>query len=212
MLTMYLCFLAGGVVLPFLSFALGFLSDGIGADVDADIGTDIGTDIGADIGTDAGPDIAPTPQVTIESGHMISVGLLPTSFHALSAFAIIFGAVGAVMTLQDISSIITLPVGLVSGYLVAVLIQTTLQTLKKIQAKNYAVDENELLLYEGIVVDTILPGQLGTVSFLTLEEIRVSYPAICSDKTLKLETGKQVTVKEKREGVFIVEPKHKYEQ
>ncbi|MFT4146620.1 MAG: hypothetical protein QM644_19425 [Mobilitalea sp.] len=206
MLTMYLCFLAGGVVLPFLSFALGFLADGIGADVDVD------ADIGTDFGADGGPDIVDTPQVTIESGHMISIGLLPTSFHALSAFAIIFGAVGAVMTLKSIPTIITLPVGLVSGYLVAVLAQTVLQTLKKIQTKNYAVDENELLLYEGVVVDTILPGQLGTVSFLTLEEIRVSYPAICSDETLKLETGKQVKVIEKREGVFIVEPKHKYEQ
>ncbi len=209
---MYLCFLAGGVVLPFLSFAFGFLSDGIGADVDADINTDFGTDIGTDIGMDASPDVVDVPQVTIESGSMISVGLLPTSFHALSAFAIIFGAVGAVMTLKSIPTIITLPVGLVSGYLVAVLAQTILQTLKKIQTRNYAVDENELLLYEGVVVDTILPGQLGTVSFLTLEEIRVSYPAICSDETLKLETGKQVKVIEKREGVFIVEPKHKYEQ
>lgn len=209
---MYLCFLAGGVVLPFLSFAFGFLSDGIGTDVDADISTDFGADIGTDIGMDASPDVPDIPHVTIESGSMISVGLLPTSFHALSAFAIIFGAVGAVMTLKSIPTIITLPVGLASGYLVAVLAQTILQTLKKIQTKNYAVDENELLLYEGVVVDTILPGQLGTVSFLTMEEIRLSYPAICSDETLKLETGKQVKVIEKREGVFIVEPKYKYEQ
>jgi hypothetical protein len=66
-------------------------------------------------------------------------------------------------------------------------------------------------MYDGKVVDTILPGQLGTVSFTTLKNISVSYPARCVDKDLKLSTGKIVKLTELREGIAIVEPKNKYE-
>ena len=52
---------------------------------------------------------------------------------------------------------------------------------------------------------------MGTVSFLTLEKILVSYPAKCVDKNLKLETGIIVQAKEFKDGIFIVEPKNKYE-
>jgi len=68
-----------------------------------------------------------------------------------------------------------------------------------------------LLLYDGKIVDTILPGQLGSVSFTTLSNVLVTYPARCADESLKLASGKVVKVIDKKNGVFIVEPKNKYE-
>ena len=116
------------------------------------------------------------------------------------------------MSYSEKGKIITFIVALFTGYIASVIVQTIVKTLKKIQKRNYGIDENELLLYDGKVVDTILPGQLGTVSFTTLKDILVSYPARCSDEGLKLETGKIVKAKEIKNGIFIVEPKNKYEE
>jgi hypothetical protein len=192
---MYLCFLAGGAVLPIISALFGFLGDGIDADVDADVDVEVGTDI------DPG----------LEVDTMFSIGLLPSSLMAISALAITFGAVGAIMSITGKGKIITLVIALIAGYIASVVIQTIVKSLKKVQKRNVGIDENELLLYDGKVVDTILPGQLGTVSFVTLQGVRVSYPAKCSNEGLKLETGKIVKAIEIKDGIFIVEPKNKYE-
>jgi hypothetical protein len=194
-ITLYLCFLAGGAVLPILSALFGFLGDGMDADIDADLDVEVGADI------DPG----------LEVDTMFSIGLLPSSLMALSALAITFGAVGAIMSIAGKGKVITFVIALIAGYIASVFIQTIVKTLKKIQKRNVGIDENELLLYDGKVVDTILPGQLGTVSFVTLQEVRVSYPAKCSDAGLKLETGKIVKAIEIKDGIFIVEPKNKYE-
>ena len=191
MITMYLCFLAGGAVLPFISFLLGSLSDGI----DADVNTDVNVDVDVDVDVDT----------------IFSIGFLPTSLMSLSALAIAFGAVGAIMSLLGKGKIITFVVAAIAGYIASVLVQTIVKTLKKAQKSSDGINENELLLYDGKIIDTILPGQLGTVSFVTLKNLLVSYPARCSDERLKLETGKIVKVQEIKDGIFIVEPKNKYE-
>ena len=130
---------------------------------------------------------------------------------SLSALAITFGAVGSVMTMTGRGSILTFVVAAITGYIAAVIVQTIIKTLKKIQKRNYGINENELLMYDGKVVDTILPGQLGTVSFTTLKDVHVSYPARCADEMLKLETGRLVKALEVNNGIFTVEPKNKYE-
>lgn len=115
------------------------------------------------------------------------------------------------MTYTGKGRTITIVAAVIAGYLASVIVQTIMKTLKRAQRRNEGVDENELLLYDGKVVDTILPGQLGTVSFTTLNNVLISYPARCADEKLKLETGRIVTVAEKKNGIFIVEPKNKYE-
>jgi ammonia channel protein AmtB len=130
---------------------------------------------------------------------------------ALSALAITFGAVGGVMTSTGKGKIITFVAAVISGYIASVIVQTIVKSLKKIQKRSDGIDENELLLYDGKIVDTILPGLLGTVSFDTLQNIKVSYPARCIDVNAKLETGKVVKAIEFKDGIFIVESKNKYE-
>lgn len=193
MLTFYLCFLAGGVVVPVISLMTGFLGDGVDTDVTTDVDMDVGTDISTDtIGGTA-------------------LGLLPTSLMSISALAITFGTVGSIMSYTGRGRVLTFIISLVAGYLASVLVQTIIKSLKKIQTRYYGINENELLLYDGKVIDTILPGQLGTVSFSTLKNVSVSYPARCNDASLKLVTGKIVKPVELKDGIVIVEPKNKYE-
>ncbi len=225
MITVYLCFLAGGAVIPLISFFLGFLSNEVDADADAgfDTGTGAGlntdADISMDIGGDAGMDMTvdtdigsgPAFQLQADTGSGIDLGLYPTSLMSLSALALIFGAVGGIMTLTGKGKVLTFVTAVIVGYVASVIVQTIIKSLKKIQTRNYGINENDLLMYDGTVIDTILPGQLGSVSFVTLQNVRVSYPARCDNREIKLETGRSVRVKEIQHGVFIVEPKNKYE-
>ncbi len=229
MLTFYLCFLAGGAVLPLINVIAGFLSHGMDTDIDGDIDVDADVDLDVDIDTDlqidSDPDMEFHHPVAADSAHssamdhpgtgtesLFSVGLLPTSLLSISGLAIIFGASGALMTLGNRNRILSLILSVIFGYLASVLVQTIINSLKRAQTINNGINENELLLYDGKVIDTILPGQLGTVSFVTLKDVRVSYPARCEDMNLKLETGRIVKAKEFRNGIFIVEPKNKYEE
>jgi hypothetical protein len=212
MVTIYLCFLAGGAVLPFLSVLLGSL--GGGSDVDADVGVDTDLELDTELDTDLDTEAvmgSAADSLDLDTGSGLSIGLLPTSLMSLSALAIIFGAVGSVMTMTGRGNILTFVVAAITGYIAAVMVQTIIKTLKKIQKRNYGINENELLMYDGKVVDTILPGQLGTVSFHTLKEVHVSYPARCANVQLRLETGRLVKALEVNNGIFTVEPKNKYE-
>lgn len=219
MVTVYLCFLVGGAIIPIVSFLLGFLGDGMDTDTDMDMDMDVDVDVDLntelDIGTDTegmfSTDSDLDVGTDIVTGSALTIGFFPTSIMALSAMSIVFGAVGAIMTLSGKGKLLSLLVAIISGYIASVIIQTIIKTLKKVQTRNYGVNENELLLYDGKVVDTILPGQLGTVSFTTLQNTLISYPARCVDKDLRLEAGRIVKAIELKDGVFIVEPKNRYE-
>ncbi|HKL79472.1 MAG TPA: hypothetical protein VJ888_03430 [Mobilitalea sp.] len=231
MITMYLCFLVGGAVLPFVSTLFGFFSDGVdtdvGADMDVDVDLDVDLDFDVDLnldvdtgldldtGFDADADIDVGSGADMgngaDTGGFLSIGLFPSSLMSLSAMAITFGAVGAIRSYGEKGVIITLVIALIAGYVASVIVQSLIKTLRKVQKRNDCASENEIVLYDGKVIDTILPGQLGTVSFLTLNNILVSYPAKCKDEMLKLETGRIVKAIELKNGVIIIEPKNKYE-
>ena len=211
MLTFYLCFLAGGVVLPIISTFFGFFGDSVDTDVTADVDMDVGTDQGFGIEGGSKLDVSTELDLGVTGSGFLSIGFFPTSLMALSALAIVFGAVGSILIYYENGKLLSFILALVAGYLASVVVQTIVNSLRKIQTKHYGISETELLMYDGKVIDTILPGQLGTVSFTTLKSISVSYPARCVDTSLKLSTGKIVKLTELREGIAIVEPKNKYE-
>ena len=200
-ITMYLCFLAGGLVLPVISTFFGFFGDGMDTDVSTDLDVDLDTDI----------DFDNTMDVDSMFDADFPIALFPASLMSLSALAIAFGAVGSVMTLTAKGKSITLIAAIITGYVASVIVQTIIKSLKKVQARSYGLDEKELLLYDGKIIDTILPGQLGTVSFTTLKNVLVSYPARCTDDNLKIESGRLVKAIELKDGIIFVEPKNKYE-
>lgn len=230
MLTLYICFLAGGAVLPVISFILGFVNNLTDADVDVDTDIDVDTDldldmdadidISTDLDADADLDLDADPDADMDTDMVVgseliesafTLALFPTSLMSLSTLAIVFGAIGSIMTLTGKGAILSFIIAVISGYLASITVQTILKTLKRVQTRNSAINENELMLYDGTVVDTILPGQMGSVSFVSLSNIRVNYPSRCADESLKLSTGRAVKVKEIKNGIMIVEPKNKYE-
>ncbi|NLC17671.1 MAG: hypothetical protein GX757_00400 [Clostridiales bacterium] len=226
MLTLYICFLAGGAVLPITSFLFGLINNFLDADVDVDADVDAvdvdvntGPDLDAELDTvseleadsDIDTDIDSGANVVGAANSALSIALFPSSLMSISTLAIVFGAIGSIMTMKGKGALITLIIAAVSGYLASITVQSILKTLRRIQTRNGTINENELMLYDGKVVDTILPGQTGSVSFVSLSNIRVTYPAKCADESLRLAAGRTVRVKEIRNGIVIVEPKNKYE-
>lgn len=226
MLTLYICFLAGGAVLPITSFLFGLINNFLDADVDVDADVDAvdvdvntGPDLDAELDTvseleadsDIDTDIDSGANVVGAANSALSIALFPSSLMSISTLAIVFGAIGSIMTMKGKGALITLIIAAVSGYLASITVQSILKTLRRIQTRNGTINENELMLYDGKVVDTILPGQTGSVSFVSLSNIRVTYPAKCADESLRLAAGRTVRVKEIKNGIVIVEPKNKYE-
>lgn len=226
MLTLYICFLAGGAVLPITSFLFGLINNFLDADVDVDADVDAvdvdvntGPDLDAELDTvseleadsDIDTDIDSGANVVGAANSALSIALFPSSLMSISTLAIVFGAIGSIMTMKGKGALITLIIAAVSGYLASITVQSILKTLRRIQTRSGTINENELMLYDGKVVDTILPGQTGSVSFVSLSNIRVTYPAKCADESLRLAAGRTVRVKEIKNGIVIVEPKNKYE-
>lgn len=226
MLTLYICFLAGGAVLPITSFLFGLINNFLDADVDVDADVDAvdvdvntGPDLDAELDTVSELEADSNIDTDIDSGanvvgaanSALSIALFPSSLMSISTLAIVFGAIGSIMTMKGKGALITLIIAAVSGYLASITVQSILKTLRRIQTRNGTINENELMLYDGKVVDTILPGQTGSVSFVSLSNIRVTYPAKCADESLRLAAGRTVRVKEIKNGIVIVEPKNKYE-
>jgi len=226
LLTLYICFLAGGAVLPITSFLFGLINNFLDADVDVDADVDAvdvdvntGPDLDAELDTvseleadsDIDTDIDSGANVVGAANSALTIALFPSSLMSISTLAIVFGAIGSIMTMKGKGALITLIIAAVSGYLASITVQSILKTLRRIQTRNGTINENELMLYDGKVVDTILPGQTGSVSFVSLSNIRVTYPAKCADESLRLAAGRTVRVKEIKNGIVIVEPKNKYE-
>lgn len=207
----YLCFLAGGSVLPIISFVLGALDGGMDTDIHTDVHTGTDLDLHSDISTGSDINFHSDVNAGADIDSAFSLGLIPTSLMSLSALAITFGTVGGIMSYKRNGTVITFVAAMIAGYLAAVIVQTIVKSLKKVQKRNYGTGEYELLLYDGKIVDTILPGKLGSVSFLTLKNERISYPAKCVNENMKLATGKIVKAIEIKNGIFIVEAKNKYE-
>lgn len=169
MLTLYICFLAGGAVLPITSFLFGLINNFLDADVDVDADVDAvdvdvntGPDLDAELDTvseleadsDIDTDIDSGANVVGAANSALSIALFPSSLMSISTLAIVFGAIGSIMTMKGKGALITLIIAAVSGYLVSITVQSILKTLRRIQTRNGTINENELMLYDGKVVDS----------------------------------------------------------
>lgn len=105
--------------------------------------------------------------------------ILPFSLQCLSAGAVIFGGVGKIMY-NGHNLILVNAVAGVSGYLVAVMFQSLIHKLKKIENTTYA--KEDLLLFDGKVINSIMKGGYGSVSVTTFDGITTKYPAKALNK------------------------------
>lgn len=113
--------------------------------------------------------------------------ILPFSLQCLSAGSVVFGGVG--LLLYDGSNLVmTNAIAGGSGYVVAVLLQTFIHKLKKIENTTYA--KEDLLMLDAKVVNSIVKGGYGSISIATYDGISTVYPAkACNeDEYIKQDT------------------------
>lgn len=159
----YTICLFAGVCIPLLSLIIGGIFDifegvldGILDLVDLGIGIDISIGI-------CGIDFC----------------ILPFSLQCLSAGAVVFGGIGKIMYNGHNLILVNIVAG-VSGYLVAVLFQSLIHRLKKIENTTYA--KEDLVLFDAKVINSIVKGGFGSVSVTTLDGITTKYPAKALNK------------------------------
>lgn len=181
-----ICMLIGFLV-PLLLFAFGSvlhvlngLDDALGGLLD---GLDIGSDFGLEIGDTC-------------------VSLLPLSIHSISAALLGFGAVGKLVYRGNNLAVSVVAAG-VSGYVLAVLIQTLIQKLKRTEHTTYSTEQ--LLLFEAKVVNTIVEGGFGSICIRTPDGVSRTYPAKAADTSLRMKSETQVRILRFEKDVAIVD-------
>lgn len=181
-----ICMLIGFFV-PLVLFLFGSvlhvldgLDDALGGVLD---GVDIGGDFSVEIGDTC-------------------VSLLPLSIHSISAALLGFGAVGKLIYRGDNLLLSVVAAG-VSGYILAVLIQTLIQKLKRTEHTTYSTEQ--LLLFEARVVNTIVKGGFGSICISTPDGVSRTYPAKAADASMRITGRTQVRILRFEKGVAIVD-------
>lgn len=113
--------------------------------------------------------------------------ILPFSLQCLSAGAVVFGGIGLIL-FDGSNLIMANAIAGGSGYLVAVLLQTLVHKLKKIENTTYA--KEDLLMLDAKVVNSIVRGGFGSISIATYDGISTVYPAkaVSEDEYIKQDT------------------------
>ena len=74
-------------------------------------------------------------------------------------------------------------IGIVAGYICAVILQSIIKRLKKVE--NFAAEKSEILLSRGTVSNAIPKGGVGAVSILLSTGSNVTYPAKADGESIK---------------------------
>ncbi|MDO5403426.1 MAG: hypothetical protein Q4F11_08295 [Eubacteriales bacterium] len=141
-----------GIIIPFLSIVLN-LFDGFADFISIDL---LQLDFGGDFYLD----------------------FLPFSVNSICLGALLFGGFGFLFE-NKLPFPVLIVIGLVIAYIAAVILQSAVGRLKRIE--NFAADKNEILMREGIVSNTIPNGGVGAVSIKISTGSNVSYPAKAYD-------------------------------
>ncbi|WP_455716525.1 hypothetical protein [Anaerosporobacter sp.] len=139
--------------------------------------------------------------LNIEIGSM-HLCLLPFSVQSICAGLLVFGAVGK-MLIHKSNQVLCIIIAVVLAYLVAIIIQSLIHKLKKIEHTTYS--KEQLLLFDAKIVNTIIPGGYGSVSITTLDGITTSYPAKSAIPTEGIRQDTKVRVLYFEKNVAIVE-------
>lgn len=181
-----ICMLIGFLV-PLVLFLFGSvlhvldgLDDALGGVLD---GLDIGSDFSLEIGDTC-------------------VSLLPLSIHSISAALLGFGAIGKLVYRGD-NLLMSVAAAGVSGYILAVLIQTLIQKLKRTEHTTYSTEQ--LLLFEAKVVNTIVEGGFGSICISTPDGVSRTYPAKAADASMRIKGKTQVRILRFDKDVAIVD-------
>jgi len=100
--------------------------------------------------------------------------LLPFSLQCLSAGSVVFGGVGKILY-HGQNLVFSNTIAGISGYFVAVLMQTLVHKLKHIENTTYA--KEDLVFFDAKVINSIVKGGFGSISVTTHDGITTKYPA-----------------------------------
>ena len=103
---------------------------------------------------------------------------LPFSINSLCLWALVFGCTGMIFN-GKLSEPALIVIGIVAGYICAVILQSIIKRLKKVE--NFAAEKSEILLSRGTVSNAIPKGGVGAVSILLSTGSNVTYPAKAED-------------------------------
>lgn len=126
----------------------------------------------------------------------IDLAFLPLSGTSICGGIAMFGAVG--LTVNN------LIISIVVAYIFAVLVQIGVTKLKKSKSGD-TLKKEDLYMYTGKIVNTVLPGKCGCVLFQALDGTRVKYPCKSDDETQKIVDGTEVKLIRFDKSIAIIE-------
>lgn len=189
----YLICIVVGITIPLVTLFLGslgdifeFAFDGVLDVLNASIGFDPCIDFGG-----------------------IDFCLLPFSIQCLSGGALVFGGVGKIMY-NGHNLVATNVVAGILAYIVAMLLQTLIRFLKKVENTTYS--KEQLLLFDAKVVNSIITGGFGSISVTTTDGITTVYPAVAEDKTVAIRQDSIVSIVRFDKNIAVVKEKKTDEQ
>ena len=173
-----------GFVVPLITLIFGTLLDGLFEGIEwLDSITSFDIDFGFDIGD-------------------FEICFLPFSIHSICAGLLIFGATGKLLSEGSLSDKVLLIITITAGYIAAVLVQSLIKRLKKVENTTYS--EEQLIGFTAKVVNTIVKGGYGSISISTADGITTTYPAKAKDPESVIKQDTIVTVVEFQKNIAIV--------
>lgn len=133
-----------------------------------------------------------------------SLCFLPFSIHSICSGLLLYGAVGKTFYNGNNAITVNIIAG-VLGYLIAVIIQTFMYRLKKVE--NTTVSMEQLLLYDAKVINTIIANGYGSISITTMDGITSSYPAMAEQKDVQIRQDTIVSIVRFEKNIAIVKEK-----
>lgn len=113
----------------------------------------------------------------------VDLDFLPLSGVSICTGLIAFGGIGLLFNHVIIA--------IAAAYAAAMVIQTIIRRLKRVE--NEAMSREELYLCDGKIINTVLPGGLGTVEFDNIKGIATTF--VCRNTNTKEELKQNTAVK-----------------
>lgn len=133
-----------------------------------------------------------------------TVCLLPLSINSICTGLLIYGLLGTFLYRGDNLWVVNL-VGIGFAYLAAVVVQTLIRKLRKVEHTTYS--KEQLILFDAKVINTIVEGGFGSISVSSYDGITNTYPAKAENPKERINQDTIVTIVEFQDKLAIVKPK-----
>lgn len=130
----------------------------------------------------------------------IDLNFLPISGVSICTGLVAFGGLGLLFNRVILAVIV--------GYCAAMAVQMIIRRLKRV--KNEAMNREELYLCDGKIINTVLPGGLGTVEFDNIKGIATTFVCRSTDPAAELKQNTAVKLVEFDGEIAVVRRKEDF--